>query len=164
MSRHPDRLPCAITFWSNDDLEPWLRGFAAIFPACAKAVQSVVAELNVTMEEQRRTLAGSGAEAEQHAPQIVTVLCLLALLPVIEARAFKHFRHKRRESHHDAEELSQATALKVLKSLTGNWPRGNVGAWLKAVRDNVHRDHLRKRGRQARGYERLEEALKALRR
>ena len=136
---------------------------AAVLPACGEAIEKVFMEIGLTPEEQRAALADLAREAERRAPQIVTVLLIIALLPTVGERALRHFLHKRQESRHDAEELSQGVVLKILGALTGAWPRANVGAWMATIRDNHYRDHLRRRGRRVRAMERLEQAFHAMR-
>ena len=140
-----------------------LEHITSVLPACGEAIEKVFQEIGLTPEERRAALAAFVREAECRAPQIVTILLLIALLPTVGERALRHFLHKRQESRHDAEELSQGVVLKILGALTGAWPRGNVGAWVATIRDNHYRDHLRRRGRRGRAMKRLEQAFHALR-
>jgi hypothetical protein len=135
----------------------------AIPPACFAAIAKAAEELGVAAEEHDAALADFAQEVERRLPQILTVLFVISQLPRIGERAQRHFRRKCGESHHDAQELSQGVVFKVLRTLTGAWPRGNLGAWLATVRDNIYRDHLRARGRKLRAMQRLEEAFQTMR-
>jgi hypothetical protein len=162
LSKSPPSVERADVFGSPDDEAAFAR-IASLLPACREAIEKVFKAMGLSPQEQRAALAAFVREAEHRAPQIVTVLLLIALLPTVGERALRHFLHQRQESRHDAEELSQGVVLKILGALTGAWPRGNVGAWVATIRDNHYRDHLRGHGRRARAMQRLEQAFHALR-
>jgi hypothetical protein len=137
---------------------------ATIVAAAAEAMQSVIQELSIEPDEQRDALAGLFTVVEGRFPQIVAAMLVEALLPRLQERAFGHFRYKRRESDDDAFDLSQTMVTKILEALMGNWPAGNVGAWVAAIRENLYADHVRKRERGRQVFERIENTWRAMRR
>jgi hypothetical protein len=155
------------TFNPTEDFRPMVDAQAnrllAVLSDCTATAQKVATELGLSPEEESEMLASLQTEIGRRAPQLIKVLCVLALLPIAEKRAFKHFRGKG-ETRHDAEELSHDVVLKILSAMTGSWPRGNVGAWLSVIREHVYADHHRKSGREHIGMERLEKAAEQMRR
>jgi hypothetical protein len=164
-----DTAPSAVTsstfgeFGGSGDSMPTPR-ILAVLGNCVTAAQKVSTELGLSPEEAADATTNLLVELERRLPQFVTVVCVISLLPLVGKRAFCHFRTACTESYQDSEELSQSVVVKVLAALTGSWPRGNVGAWLQAIQQNVFQDHIRKCSRRRRGMERLERAVQGIRR
>jgi hypothetical protein len=140
-----------------------LAALGQITPDCLPSAQRMIAQLGLSADQVHEVLPDLVREIEGRLPAFVNVLLLVSLLPILRQRIYR-FHLDRNIPQPDAENLSQAAVLKILKALFGSWPRGNVGAWVAKIRDNVFRDDQRKRRRHARVMERLEQAFHALRR
>ena len=81
-------------------------------------------------------------------PNIVRGLTILCLLPSLLKRFQGRYRG-RDETRREAEDLSQTAAAKIVEALFGKWPKGNVGAWVWKIWQNVANDHVEKSNRHA---------------
>lgn len=117
-------------------------------PACLAAARRAYLQLGLTPEEVHRAGGDFVREIEDRLPGVLAALIVVAHLPAIRERCARHYRG-RGASPQDADDLSQTAVLKVVAALFGSWPRGNVGAWVATVRDNVGRDAARRRSREA---------------
>jgi hypothetical protein len=136
----------------------------SIFAAGSAAARKACSELGLNPEEERLTLEKIQEELEQRVPELLAAMSVIAMLPIVQERAYTHFLHKQAEARHTAEDLSQALVLKLHAAVTGALPRGNVGAWISVVRKNLYRDVLRKRRSEREGMKRIENAAMRLRR
>jgi hypothetical protein len=118
------------------------------FSGVLRAICKVGKELGLSDDERRQALTSMIPIAKRRLPQFAIVLFVESVLPLVQERAYLHFRYDKRESVDDAMELSQALVEKLLKSFVGRWPRGNVGAWITAIRSNVYADHVKQRARE----------------
>jgi hypothetical protein len=153
---------CLELLAMEQNLTPLVQYLLAI-PVLANsaiAIQKLATELDLTPEELRTGLSNFVKEAERRCPQILTGLFIIALLPVLASRTFRYFRYTRSETYQDSQDLSQSFVLKTLATLAG--PHGNIGAWLSEIRENLYKDHLRKRDCRRTAMTRIEKAYKGL--
>ncbi|OWK40992.1 hypothetical protein FRUB_04884 [Fimbriiglobus ruber] len=105
-------------------------------------------QLGLSEAEFRQALPAVREELARRLPDVITTVTVVALLPVVRERLARYYRG-RGASWPTAADLSQTVVAKTLAALFGAWPRGNIGAWVVAIRNNVGRDHARRRAREA---------------
>jgi hypothetical protein len=120
----------------------WLTQLSQAVPAFQWTIDEVVRQLGLTDDEARQTGPLVAAEFRRLLPSMCKAATIVALLPLIAERSRCQFLGKP-ASRSDAGDLSQAVAARILTALFGSWPRGNVGAWVAAVRKSAGLDHGR---------------------
>ena len=108
--------------------------------ACNAAMQKLMDQLRLTLEERDFLIPLFRNEFDRQMPQIITNIGLIALLQLIGERARKNFRSNGL-SPENAEDLGQKVTLNIFKTLVG--PQGNAGAWVSKIVERVFIDHLR---------------------
>lgn len=82
-------------------------------------------------------------------PDFIRIAAISALLPYIEARAAVYYR-RQTLAPDLSEEMARVVLQRVLESLRGGWPHGNIGAWVAAISHNELCQHFRKKARETR--------------
>jgi DNA-directed RNA polymerase specialized sigma24 family protein len=119
----------------------------AITPACVCSLHRVVAQFGLIPDEINQTLQTQREVIQRKLPDIINVLTIVSLLPVLRERFLRSYS-SRESTRSQAEDLSQDVVMKILEALFGRWPRGNVRAWIDAIRKNVGIDDIRKQNRE----------------
>lgn len=106
-------------------------------------VEQVLEQLPLSPDtrQQNKTLALD--EFVRRVPEWLKIATLIASLPSLRTWAKGHFMTKGFPSS-DLEDLSQSFVTKILEAFFKTWPKGNAGAWVTAIRDNVGHDLGRK--------------------
>jgi RNA polymerase sigma factor (sigma-70 family) len=73
----------------------------------------------------------------------VKFLTAMAVMPSVQDRAISFFRSKGIPPW-DAEDLGGELGVRIVKFLSGRWPRGNFGAWVAKTTRNLAYDYFRK--------------------
>jgi len=103
----------------------------------------------LTQTEMEQIIGQMVHEFAQRIPDIMRCMALSALLPIIQRRARAYYLGKGVPGP-DVDDLSSTLVEKILKSLFGGWPSGNLGAWVAEIRKNVCQDYWRRVQREAR--------------
>jgi DNA-directed RNA polymerase specialized sigma24 family protein len=109
-------------------------------------VTEVLQSFRLSLDEEHQARSRLVQEVVRHWRAYLRACIVSALLPIIQVHAEGYFRRWMQTSP-EAEELAADLGVKLLRSLFGNWPRGNVGAWVAAIRCNVRNDYGRQRRR-----------------
>jgi hypothetical protein len=129
------------------------------------ALGRVAIQLRLTSDDVETLLPSLLGELTRNPNDFWSSAVLRAALPILVERFRRSFARYPGVTYADAEDLSHNTVVKVLTAfMKGRHPRGNVGAWLARIQERVFLDYQRQSARRRRGFERLEMALRKLRR
>ena len=109
----------------------------------SNALLQAFAELSLKPNEEQETRRELEGILERDLTMIVKSLTLIAALGVNRPKDERYFK-KHGVPEHQAEDLAQTPAEKILKPLFSNFPRGNIGAWRSKLRHHVLIDYGRK--------------------